>query len=86
MEVITGEEEARLTGLGIRHDPELGDRRFVAFDLGGGTTEFLFVRNKGDTGALSLPLGVMIMIQRHLLSEPCRISGDQGNLEFLSFL
>jgi exopolyphosphatase/guanosine-5'-triphosphate,3'-diphosphate pyrophosphatase len=70
VEVITGEEEARLTGLGIRHGLELGDRPFVAFDLGGGTTEFLFVRDKGETRALSLPLGAMIMTQRHLLSDP----------------
>jgi exopolyphosphatase/guanosine-5'-triphosphate,3'-diphosphate pyrophosphatase len=52
VEVITGEEEARLTGLGTRHGLELGDRPFVAFDLGGGTTEFLFVRNRGETGAV----------------------------------
>jgi len=70
VEVIPGEEEARLTGLGIQHALDLGDRPFTAFDLGGGTTEFLLVRNKGDTRALSLPLGAMIMTQRYLVSDP----------------
>jgi exopolyphosphatase/guanosine-5'-triphosphate,3'-diphosphate pyrophosphatase len=70
VEVVSGEEEARLTGLGIRHALELGSRPFNAFDLGGGTTEFLLVRNQGDTKALSLPLGAMIMTQRHLVSDP----------------
>jgi exopolyphosphatase/guanosine-5'-triphosphate,3'-diphosphate pyrophosphatase len=70
VEVLSGEEEARLTGLGIRHALDFGGRPFTAFDLGGGTTEFLFVRDKGDTRASSLPLGAMIMTQRHLVSDP----------------
>ena len=70
VEVITGEEEARLTGLGVQHGLELGDRPFIAFDLGGGTTEFLFVPKQGRSKALSLPLGAMIMTQRHLVSDP----------------
>ncbi len=70
VEVITGEEEARLTGLGICHGLALEHRPFFAFDLGGGTTEFLLVTKKGDSKALSLPLGAMIMTQRHLASDP----------------
>jgi len=70
VEVISGEEEARLSGLGIRHALDLGGRPFTAFDLGGGTTEFLLVRNKGDSRALSIALGAMIMTQRHLVSDP----------------
>jgi len=73
VEVISGEEEARLSGLGIRHALDLGGRPFTAFDLGGGTTEFLLVRDKDDTRALSLPLGAMIMTQRHLVSDPPKV-------------
>jgi exopolyphosphatase / guanosine-5'-triphosphate,3'-diphosphate pyrophosphatase len=70
VEVISGEEEARLTGLGIQHALGLGGRPFIAFDLGGGSTEFLLVGTQGDTQAVSLPLGAMIMTQRHLASDP----------------
>jgi len=70
VEVISGEEEARLTGLGIQHALDLGGRPFIAFDLGGGTTEFLVVREQGNSKALSLPLGAMILTQRHFLSDP----------------
>jgi exopolyphosphatase / guanosine-5'-triphosphate,3'-diphosphate pyrophosphatase len=70
VEVLSGEEEARLSGLGIQHALNLGARPFIAFDLGGGTTEFLLVRNQDDTKALSLPLGAMIMTQRHLVTDP----------------
>jgi exopolyphosphatase/guanosine-5'-triphosphate,3'-diphosphate pyrophosphatase len=70
VEVISGAEEARLTGLGIQHALKLGDRPFIAFDLGGGSTEFLLVRDQGEAQALSLPLGAMIMTQRHLVTDP----------------
>ena len=70
VEVVSGDEEARLTGLGIRHGLQLGDRPFLAFDLGGGTTEFLHVLRQGRSRTLSLPLGAMILTQRHLLSDP----------------
>lgn len=70
VEVISGEEEARLTGLGIKHALELGGKPFIAFDLGGGTTEFLLVPEQGNSKALSLPLGAMILTQRHFVSDP----------------
>lgn len=70
LEVVSGEEEARLTGLGIRHGLQLGDRPFMAFDLGGGTTEFLHVPRQGRSRAMSLPLGAMILTQRHLITDP----------------
>jgi len=70
VEVISGEEEARLTGLGIQYALDLWDRPFIAFDLGGGTTEFLLGRQPGDSKALSLPLGAMILTQRHMTSDP----------------
>jgi exopolyphosphatase/guanosine-5'-triphosphate,3'-diphosphate pyrophosphatase len=70
VEVISGEEEARLTGLGIQHALELGGRPFIVFDLGGGTTEFLLVPKQGHSKALSLPLGAMILTQKHFVSDP----------------
>ncbi|MGE5840371.1 MAG: hypothetical protein ACM34H_10580, partial [Deltaproteobacteria bacterium] len=69
-EVISGEGEARLTGLGVRHGLDLEGRPFIAFDLGGGSTEFLFLPKQGRPKAFSLPLGAMIMTQRHLRSDP----------------
>jgi len=70
VEVISGEQEARLTGLGIQCALDLWGRPFIAFDLGGGTTEFLLAREQGGSRALSLPLGAMILTQRHFASDP----------------
>jgi exopolyphosphatase/guanosine-5'-triphosphate,3'-diphosphate pyrophosphatase len=74
VEVISGEEEARLSGLGIQHALDLAGRSFIAFDLGGGTTEFLLVQNERETRTVSLPLGAMMMTQRHLFSDPPKAS------------
>jgi exopolyphosphatase / guanosine-5'-triphosphate,3'-diphosphate pyrophosphatase len=79
VEVLSGEEEARLSGLGIQQALDLGARPFIAFDLGGGTTEFLLVWNQCDTKAFSLPLGAMIMTQRHLVTDP----PESGEIESL---
>ena len=70
VEILSGEEEARLTGLGIRQALDFGTRPFLAFDLGGGTTEFLRVPKQGPSKAWSLPLGAMILTQRYLVSDP----------------
>jgi exopolyphosphatase/guanosine-5'-triphosphate,3'-diphosphate pyrophosphatase len=79
LEVLSGEEEARLSGLGIQHALDFGARPFIAFDLGGGTTEFLLVRDQENIQALSLPLGAMIMTQKHLVSDP----PESGEIEGL---
>jgi len=69
VEVISGEEEARLTGKGVLHALNIEDGPFVIFDFGGGSTEFLFGK-KADMRAKSIPLGAMILTQRYLPSDP----------------
>lgn len=55
--VITPEEEAFLTIEGIRLGLQLPED-FIAFDLGGGSTEFIISRH-GSTDLLSIPIGVL---------------------------
>ena len=43
VEVVSGEEEARLSLLGIQSGLPAGVDRFVALDIGGGSTEFITV-------------------------------------------
>ncbi|MGD2125854.1 MAG: hypothetical protein PVG99_07220 [Desulfobacteraceae bacterium] len=67
--VISGEEEARLTGRGVLHSLSIHGKPFIVFDLGGGTTEFL-VGKEEQTWAKSIPLGAMVLTQKHLTSDP----------------
>ena len=69
VKTISGEEEAFLTGLGVRHALQILDEPFVIFDLGGGTTEFL-IGVKGGAQAFSLPLGAAIYTHRFFRSDP----------------
>jgi len=69
VKTISGEEEAFLTGLGVRHALQICKEPFVIFDLGGGTTEFLI--GVGEVvQAFSLPLGAAIYTHRFIRSDP----------------
>ena len=61
VEVLSGEEEARLTLRGVASGlPDLGPA-FVLFDIGGGSTEFVLARAGVPEAAVSLRLGVVTL-------------------------
>jgi exopolyphosphatase/guanosine-5'-triphosphate,3'-diphosphate pyrophosphatase len=61
VEVVSGEEEARLTLKGVASGlPGLGGS-FVLFDIGGGSTEFVLARAGAPAAAVSLRLGVVTL-------------------------
>jgi exopolyphosphatase/guanosine-5'-triphosphate,3'-diphosphate pyrophosphatase len=64
VEVVSGEDEARLTLEGVAASlPALrGD--FVLFDVGGGSTEFVLARGGVASAAVSLRLGVVALAER----------------------
>jgi exopolyphosphatase/guanosine-5'-triphosphate,3'-diphosphate pyrophosphatase len=63
VEVVSGEEEARLTLQGVASGlPGLG-ASFVLFDIGGGSTEFVLARDGGAAAAVSLRLGVVPLVE-----------------------
>ena len=73
-EVITGDEEARLSFTGAVGDLDPGDGPFVVVDVGGGSTEVVL----GDwdglradvTAARSVNVGCVRITERHLRSDP----------------
>jgi exopolyphosphatase/guanosine-5'-triphosphate,3'-diphosphate pyrophosphatase len=59
--VVSGEDEARLTLKGVTSGlPGLG-ASFVLFDIGGGSTEFVLARGGAPEAAVSLRLGVVTL-------------------------
>jgi exopolyphosphatase/guanosine-5'-triphosphate,3'-diphosphate pyrophosphatase len=63
VEVLSGEDEARLTLLGVASG--LTDERpFVLLDIGGGSTEFTLARSGRMERAVSLRLGVVAYAER----------------------
>jgi exopolyphosphatase / guanosine-5'-triphosphate,3'-diphosphate pyrophosphatase len=67
--VISGEDEARLTLRGILHGLGPGTGTTLAFDIGGGSTEFMLARAGVLVATLSLRLGVVPLAERYPLAE-----------------
>jgi exopolyphosphatase/guanosine-5'-triphosphate,3'-diphosphate pyrophosphatase len=80
LRVIDGEEEARLTLLGVRHGLRLGSRRVLAIDIGGGSTEFILATGDVIEGIVSTGLGVVKLTEQYLVSDPPTVD-EQRKLE-----
>ena len=64
VEIISGDEEARLTLRGLRRGLSLDAGAVVAFDIGGGSTEYVLARDGALIAAVSLQLGVVPLAER----------------------
>ncbi len=68
--VATGDEEARLTLLGVAATlPRLADA-YAVLDIGGGSTELIVARGTRYVDAVSLDLGVVPLTERFLHADP----------------
>ena len=70
-EVLSGDEEARLSFLGAT--AELGPQvasPYLVVDIGGGSTEFVLGAGSEVTSALSVNIGCVRMTERHLRADP----------------
>ncbi|MEU0554666.1 Ppx/GppA phosphatase family protein [Dactylosporangium sp. NPDC006015] len=68
-EVVSGDEEARLTFAGAVQG--LGaEPPFLVFDIGGGSTEFVVGSASGVDAAISVDIGCVRLTERHLHDHP----------------
>ncbi|MBH0206828.1 MAG: Ppx/GppA family phosphatase [Nitrospira sp.] len=70
VEVITGDEEARRTLLGIRSGLSAGVTDMIALDIGGGSTEFILDRPGQAPIVRSIDIGVVRLCERVLTHDP----------------
>jgi exopolyphosphatase/guanosine-5'-triphosphate,3'-diphosphate pyrophosphatase len=68
--VIPGEEEARLTLLGIRAALDPLPRRLLTLDIGGGSTELLLADGPRVLGLVSTGLGAVKLTETYLAEDP----------------
>lgn len=92
LEVISGEEEARLSFLAVRRDPHWrAQPHLVVIDIGGGSTELI----QGEEGAdrvqsrISVNLGAVKLTESYLRSDPAtadevRAANDAAAAAFAS--
>jgi len=68
-EVISGEEEARLSFIGATKEFAPSDAPFLVVDIGGGSTEFVY-GNSDVEFAKSVNIGCVRMTERNIHSDP----------------
>lgn len=72
-ELLSGDEEARLSFLGATADLDPADGPFLVFDLGGGSTEFVYGTSGPDgevSSTLSLDVGCVRVTERFFSTDP----------------
>lgn len=70
VEILTGDEEAQRTLLGIRSNLPCGTATVLAVDIGGGSTEFILDRRDQPPTVRSIDIGVVRLCERLLHHDP----------------
>ncbi len=68
--VITGQEEARLIYLAVKHNHNFTDKTGLVVDIGGGSTEFILANRQKAFWMESLKMGANRLNQLYPLSDP----------------
>ncbi len=68
--VVTGQEEARLIYLGVRHSMDLSDRPALVVDVGGGSVELIAGNRDTMVQGQSLKLGAIRLKDLYLEQDP----------------
>lgn len=66
IEIISGDEEARLAVNGVLGSVSVSTDDAVIFDIGGGSTEYIHVRGNTTISLKSIPLGVVYLTEQYL--------------------
>jgi exopolyphosphatase/guanosine-5'-triphosphate,3'-diphosphate pyrophosphatase len=72
VEIISGQEEARLIHLGVSSRWPHPKERFLIIDIGGGSAEIILSENEKIDQAFSKPLGALRLQELFLRSDPPR--------------
>jgi len=70
IEIISGEEEARLSFLAVAKDLKEVRQEILVVDVGGGSTEFILGKGGHVREWVSLPLGSVRFTEQFLISDP----------------
>lgn len=70
--IISGDEEARLTMLGVSSGIDIGDKDVFLMDIGGGSTEFIFASGGRILYKVSTDIGVVRFTEMYIHSDPPR--------------
>ncbi len=81
-DVITGDEEARLSAAGVRHGVD-APQPVLVIDIGGGSTELVLVAADDVQTAISLNMGAVRVHERFLHHDPPTDNEEQAARAFI---
>ncbi len=84
LNVISWQEEAECTLRGVQWKLQLHDKRYVVFDIGGGSTEFIRAEGAEVMDTFGTRLGVMRLTERFITRHPVDPEELAGLTGFLS--
>ncbi len=70
IEIISGQEEARLSYLAVVKDQKWSSGPLVVIDIGGGSTEWIYGDSVGEVRVFSLNIGSVTVTEQFLTSDP----------------
>ena len=79
VQVISGDEEARLTMLGVSSGLDIEGKDVLLMDIGGGSTEFVSVSKGEISFKVSTDIGVVRFTEQYIHSDP----PESGEIEAL---
>jgi exopolyphosphatase/guanosine-5'-triphosphate,3'-diphosphate pyrophosphatase len=80
IDIISGEEEARLSFLAVVEDLQEREKPIFVVDVGGGSTEFILGKGDQIKQWISLPIGSVRFTEQFLHSDPIR-EEEWGKME-----
>ena len=69
VKIVSGQEEADLTFDGVLSSLNHRGEPLIIFDLGGGSTEFVWANNR-ERKAVSIELGAVVLTEDYLITDP----------------
>ncbi len=69
IDVISGKEEAELTVMGVLNSIKAKTREYLIFDIGGGSTEYVYTLNSRILNQKSIRMGVVHLTEEFLTSD-----------------
>ncbi len=70
IQIISGDKEAAMTATGVKSAIDTGSAGSIIFDVGGGSTEFIFSHGSHDAVVLSLDIGAVTLYESTVKNDP----------------
>ena len=70
IDVISGEEEAELTFYGVLSVLDKNIKDFILLDIGGGSNEYILVKDRKIVDSISLKFGVVFLYEKFVKNDP----------------